>query len=161
VRLAIALLLFTGCEARFLDQREASDPRADLSAALFDLAPTSDADVDGAVPRELARGNFEGRAGHAGAGTVTLVRRSDGGRALELGGDFAVSPVPGPVLVLTARVTLGTALTAEDLDLGALRASSGADLYPVPIDPVGLDQVFVFCRPFGVEVARATLVPLP
>jgi len=101
-------------------------------------------------------GNFVGRAGHLGQGSASLVQRGTE-YTIVLGADFSVSPVPGPVLVLTARDTLGTALTNEDLELGTLTSPTGGARYVVPGDPGTRTRLFVYCRPFGTEVALAAL----
>ena len=107
----------------------------------------------------LASGSFGGRAGHSGQGTASLVRDADGSERLVFGGDFSVSGVPGPEVVLTSRDSLGTSIDpATDLDLGPLQSAAGAQSYPLA-DDEGRRRAFIFCKPFGVEVALAVLEP--
>lgn len=149
--LALSLAVLAACSARFVDERA---PR-DFAVGDPDLgALPSDG---GAAEDVIARGRFTGRAGHAGAGGATLVTAANGRVELRFDDDFAVSPVPGPVVVLTARESLGTALTDGDRELGVLGAARGAQTYTVGTDG-GERYAFIFCKPFGVEVARALLV---
>jgi hypothetical protein len=159
------LLFFVACSAHFVDERRLPDSSgidlADLAETAADLAETT-ADLAGPqavdlAAQILARGTFSGRAGHSGAGSASLVR-SVVGLTVELGGDFAVTGVPGPELVLTARDSIGTEIAAGDLDLGPLRSPNGAQSYAVS-DDGGRRNLFVFCKPFGVEVALAVLQP--
>ncbi|HUS64990.1 MAG TPA: hypothetical protein VMZ28_10630 [Kofleriaceae bacterium] len=160
---ALALLVIAaslGCSATFVDWRTDAAAQADLGAV--DLAETdlSGFDLAGADLGEtvLATGRFEGRAGHLGSGGGRLVETATG-IEVRMDADFSASAVPGPVVVLTARPGLGTALVAEDLQLGALSSPKGAQSYPVPGGDGGRRNLFVFCKPFGVEVARAVLAP--
>ncbi len=144
---ALLLLLLSGCSATFVDDRVGTD------LGLSDLARNDNPDRAASVP--LARGSFEGRAGHSGAGTAELSAGE-----LRFAADFAVSAVPGPVVVVTTRDALGTKIDpATDLDLGPLRATTGAQSYALA--DTTRRYVFVFCKPFGVEVARALLEDAP
>jgi hypothetical protein len=157
MRLLLAILL-AGCSATFVDDRPPPDPAgADLSEA-----PRPDlAGVDAGPERVLARGSFGPRDGHLGEGTVEIVE-SSGTLTLRFGGDFRVSGVPGPVVVVSTRDDMGTTIDPAqgDLDLGTLKATSGAQTYALGAD-TGRRVVFVYCKPFGVEVARAILGGVP
>jgi hypothetical protein len=111
----------------------------------------------------LAQGCMTGRAGHAGRGLAALVRRADGEVSLRFGTDFSVSAVPGPVVVLSTRDSLGTSLQPGqgDQEIAVLLSASGVQSYRVPGGDAGRRYAWVFCKPFGVEVARATLVSVP
>jgi len=164
-----ALTLFTlvslgwalpACNAGFSDYRPSlaalPDGSSDPNPAASDLG----GDFGGPPGlRVLARGAFTGRAGHNGAGTAELRQLADGSVELGLGADFSVSAVPGPVVVLTSRSELGTTIlpSAGDFELGPLRENNGAQTYPVPGGDGGRRIAFVFCKPFGVEVARTLL----
>jgi hypothetical protein len=110
----------------------------------------------------VRRGSFEGRAGHNGSGEVELLRI---GGALELrfADSFSSSGVPGPVVVLSPRDRLGTRLdpAAGDVELGTLQRSRGPQTYPAPPGAEQAAYVWIFCKPFGVEVARAALSEVP
>jgi hypothetical protein len=148
-----------GCDARFVDERPlALRGTHDLGAAATPL------DLYGLDlrPGVLAAGAFVGRAGHFGTGEARLSRLADGRLQLDFDDSFAITDVPGPEVLLTARGDLGATVSADDLDLGLLVRAEGAQSYTVPL--VELDarrNVFVYCRPFGLEVAKATLQPPP
>jgi hypothetical protein len=158
VRWPAALLgvVLVGCQAHFVDERPASE-RAAAAAGLFDLGGVDFAETDaGAL---LAGGVFAGRDGHLGVGGVSLFARDDGLTELRFDDHFACSDVPGPVVVLTTRDALGTQLAPArgDLALGPLIATSGAQRYLVPGGDGGRREVFIFCKPYGLEVAAAQL----
>jgi hypothetical protein len=188
--LAVLLVLGTvgGCDASFVDQRpgegqavdgggldlatatEAGRADGGSAADLGDATPGADAVpgadaaamVDaGADPVVFARGDFAGRSGYQGAGRAELVRRGD---VIELrfSDDFATSAVPGPVVVLSNRAEMGSAIRTDqgDVELGVLQATSGAQTYAVPDGDGGRRYAWVYCKPFGVEVARAMMEDL-
>ena len=73
--------------------------------------------------------------------------------------DFSVSGVPGPVVVLSRRPSIGTGIDASagDVELGPQAARRGAQTYPVPAGADDRRFVWIYCKPFGIEVARAAL----
>lgn len=160
--------LLLGCEARFVDQRSGASPLGqanyDLAMVPRDLAGVDLAGVDLATPADqlFAKGSFMGRAGHAGTGDGMLFRT---GSAVEVrfGSNFTCSGVPGPAVFLTSRDSMGGGIdTQTDISLGTLRSTSGAQTYIVPPGAdVGRRNVFVYCQPFRVEVAKAALTDVP
>lgn len=154
--LLAALLAAAGCQATFIDYRADAAAHAGADLAGADLGDT---DLAGALETVLASGRFEGRDGHAGTGGGRLVRTAAGDVEVRLDPDFSTSSVPGPVVVLSTSDDLGTQLTTAEQDLGALRSTNGAQAYPVPGGDSGRRNLFVYCKPFGVEVARAVLTP--
>lgn len=164
--LALHVTLLAACNAQFVDLRPESErqstPIPPLASATdgggLDLGETGDG---GDVPSEVrvAVGSFEGRAGHGGSGGASLVRV---GSDLELrfDADFAVSAVPGPAIFLTSRADMGGSIDAQaDIKLGTLTAFNGAQRIAVPAGAdVGRRNVFVYCQPFRVEVAKAALM---
>jgi hypothetical protein len=151
-RLSLALLLVAGCEAHFTDLRpEGLNP--DFDAGFVDVGPPPASDT------VLLRGTFSGRGRYSGAGGASLVQRTDGSFELVFAEDFSVSSVPGPVVVLTTRDRIGSRIDAGqgDLDLGTLKMRSGMQSYPAPAAGLTSMYAWVFCRPFGVEIARAEL----
>jgi hypothetical protein len=154
------LLLLAGCDARFVDLRSATGPGPGPASPLPDLAGV---DGSGAVEKLLAQGPFTGRAGHAGSGTGQLVRRADGAIEVRFAADFSASNVPGPAVFLTSRADMGTGIDAvTDINLGTLRAPGGSQAYAVPSGAEqGRRNVFIYCQPFRVEVAKAALVDEP
>lgn len=160
--------LLLGCEARFLDQRSGASPLGqatyDFAMPPVDLAGVDLIGADLATPADklLSQGSFMGRAGHAGAGDGQLYRTAS---AVEVrfAPNFACSGVPGPAVFLTSRDSMGGGIdTQTDISLGTLRSTSGAQTYVVPPGAdVGRRNVFVYCQPFRVEVAKATLTDVP
>lgn len=161
-----ALLALSACDASFSYER-LGQPTADLASAR-----PGDGGADGAIPggdgpaadlagtgaQVLARGTFSGRAGHGAAGSALLVRGADGGVTVQLSADFRVDGVPGPYLYLSSRADLGRSLDAQaDLQIAALQQLSGAQSYAVPAGAEQQPFLWVWCKPFGVEVARAPL----
>ncbi len=139
------------------DAASSSDASETADAGAFDGLEPDDA----AAEQLLATGAFVGRAGHQGSGHARLVRTLAGAEEIVLEPDFSASGVPGPFVVLTTRSALGTSLTAEDLQLGALVSNSGAGRYAVPGGSGGRRNLFIYCKPFGVEVSLAPLVDQP
>jgi hypothetical protein len=157
----VLLVLCAGCSANFVDQRPPRDlsPLPDLAGDLASSDLAAQPDLASAT-RVIARGTFVGRAGHSGAGTGSLVM-GPSGLTVEMAGDFAVSNAPGPEVVLTSRANLGTSIdTSVDLDLGPLDSPTGAQSYAVA-DDGGRRNLFIFCKPFGVEIALAPLQDQP
>lgn len=157
-------LFWVACNAQFIDLRpesERSGPATQEPEPTADGAERGDA---GQSPGEilLARGRFEGRAGHGGSGGAALYRVGD---AVELrfDGDFTVSAVPGPAIFLTSRADMGGSIDAQaDIKLGNLTAFNGAQRIAVPAGAdTGRRSVFVYCQPFRVEVAKAALTDVP
>ena len=151
--------------ARFTDERPTrgadagpAGPGGDGGRA-GDPVPAS----GGAADTLIASGTFEGRHGEQGRGDVRLWRRAAGGFALELGTDFAASAVPGPVVVLSTRTDLGIEINPAlgDLEVGALPAPSGAQVISFAAPPETRRYAWVFCKPFGLEIARAALRDAP
>ncbi len=171
--LALAVSLATGCDAYFSYERTGLGSGTDL-AALADQGQPADqgrpADLSGAdmsgvdlaaaVEQVVALGTFEGRGGHSALGSAMVVRTIEGSYELRLGADFRVSGVPGPVVYLSPRAALGSSIDSkQDLEIAPLRLLSGAQSYSL----VGLGPnfqnlyVWVWCKPFAIEVARAPL----
>jgi hypothetical protein len=144
------LVVVAGCHASFVDERGAGGVGGGGSLDQVDLGPGT----------TLGVGHFVGRAGHVASGTVTLVDHP-GVVEIQLGADFSVSDVPGPVLVLTARDSIGTAIDplAGDLEVAALASPTGAQGYTLPLDGAPPLDVFVFCKPYGLEVGKAEVAP--
>lgn len=154
-----ACVLLSGCEAKFVDTRPLSE-RPQTAAIDFAFTPPDLLGTDASpLGSELAAGTFTGRAGHGGSGSAQLYRRADGVVEVRLLMDFSVTPVPGPAIFLTSRTDMGNTIDPQtDLNLGTLQSASGAQSYAVPTDDGTRRNVFVFCQPFRVEVAKAALV---
>lgn len=103
-------------------------------------------------------GRFAGAGGHSGQGSVTFSGQNGIGR-LDFSADFSVSGVPGPYVYLN---TTNNANTGRPLRVAALKSNSGAQTYSFQL-PTGVTYAFVliWCDPYNVPVAEATVPALP
>ena len=155
----------TACGADFVDLRsEEARAIATADAGVFrrdagvdDGASATDAGVSSAVPGVVSIGTWGGRSDYDAAGTATIVRGDDGSLELQLSDDFVVDRVPGPVVVLSYRSSIGRRIAPSegDVEIGRLVSNSGAQTYPLPEGVDDRPFVWVYCKPFGIEVARA------
>ncbi|HJL18824.1 MAG TPA: hypothetical protein RMH99_24390 [Sandaracinaceae bacterium LLY-WYZ-13_1] len=159
--LTLALVPITGCDAIYEDLRPSGGP-ADAGPVAADARTVPDDGDASLAPTSLARGRWEGRTGYSASGGVTLERDPDGSVHLRFEDDFDSQAVPGPVVVLSPRAELGTAIepAAGDRQLGELERASGPQRYAVPAGAEDAAYAWVYCLPFGVEVARASLAPV-
>lgn len=176
----LAALAFGACDAGFEDLRPEAVKAAQRGGGPVDAAaPGLDAAVGGgadggASPDDAGAGRQDAAppaeemilaegpwmpSDYPATGASQLVRLADGGFALRFSDDFSTSGVPGPVVVLSTREALGSRLDpgAGDLRLGAMSTVRGAQMYRLPGPPGDRRRAFVFCEPFGVEVAHAVL----
>ena len=65
--------------------------------------------------------------------------------------------VPGPAIALSPRNPLGGSVDADELDLGALDSNSGAQAFALPGAPDEYGFVWIWCKPFGLDVAYAQM----
>jgi len=155
--------LLVGCDAVFVERRSPSEipgPTELPDLAPVDLLGVDLSGLDMSSPEKLlAAGTFEGRAGHFGAGDGQLYRRADGVVEVRFSANFSSSGVPSPVAYLTSRADMGNTIDAQaDVEIGIPKAS-GAQSFVVPAGKeVGRRNLFVYCRSFRVEVAKAPLV---
>lgn len=179
--LLIALALGGCLRARFIDERPYVPPdlvappdlggTVDLSDDLAEqdatgvIIPAQDASADlPATERIVATGTFEGRGGHFAQGSATLVDLENGQRELRFGSDFLVGV--GTDVYLSSRSTLFDPAEGQitidpttDRSVGPLAAPSGEQSYIVPGSAGGRRYVWVYCRPFNVEIGVALLSP--
>ena len=136
--LILVSLAGIGCDASFTDERPSIesdqgvvdqvvadqaapiDQRMTDSDALVADAPGTPADT-GMVAKVFAEGPFQGRGGYTGMGTAELFVDAKGNKQLRFSASFSTSSVPGPVVLLSSRAAIGTAMT---------RASSGENTSP-------------------------------
>ena len=130
-----------------------------LDAAADSEVETSQPDVAPPRDRVLLRGQMEGRGGYSASGTVELIALAEGGHILRLGADFSVGSVPGPVVALSTRASIGSRLDegAGDILLDVLARNSGEQSYPAPAVGANAGYAWIYCQPFGVEIGRAVL----
>jgi hypothetical protein len=107
----------------------------------------------------VASGSFEPLE-HAGSGTASIIRTTDGENVLTLT-DFRTEAGPDLVVMLVAGnpaddtdVERGTTLR-----LGKLKGTSGDQQYVLPadVDPADYTHAYVWCRAFSVGFTRARL----
>ncbi len=130
-----------------------------------DSAVTTEAASGGDAfePIALAQGEFEGASDrYEGSGTATIYELEDGSRVLRLE-NFDVTN--GPAL----RVILSPAADPESsaelmgsgyLNLGDLKGNRGDQNYDIPPDavlPDGEFSIVIYCEPFNVIFATATV----
>ncbi len=153
-------LLFTACNAGFTDFRASSDA-VDAGPGVSRVIDAGFA--DGAAveieARRVSSGTWEGRGSYSAAGTAEIAITEKGTVELRLSDDFSVSGVPGPFVVLSSRNSLGQRIEPEqgDLEVGGLSGNRGPQVFEIPPEAADLPYVWIFCKPFGVEVGRAKL----
>jgi hypothetical protein len=141
---------------------------ADASAADTDTSAASDTSTTdpiddpgaGASERLVARGDFE-NINYQTFGTAEIWALADGTFELRFSDDFVTTDdIPGPAVALSVNPDISPSLVASegDVDLGALQRAQGAQSYTLPFAPGPREYAWVWCQPFGVEVARARLV---
>lgn len=141
------------CDAHFIDLRPSGGSQTRIDAGFRDVGFV-------ATDQILREGAWEGRTSYDATGRAELVQRTDGRIEIVFSDDFDVDRVPGPVVVLSTRESLGRTVEPAlgDIDLGTLKSSQGAQVYEVPSGITEIDYVWVYCDPFGLEVGRAPLV---
>jgi hypothetical protein len=107
----------------------------------------------------VASGSFEPLE-HAGRGTASIIRTTDGDNVLTLT-DFETDAGPDLVVMLVAGnpssdVDVENATTVR---LGKLKGTSGDQQYVLPadVDPADFTHAYVWCRAFSVGFTRARL----
>lgn len=161
--MSVALVLSTGCDALYDDLRETtlSGPTGSDGGAAAPDGGTLPPGTDASAPPSFAprTAMWQGRGGYEASGTVTFERGDNGRLQVRFGEDFSTQGVPGPVVVLSTRESLNGSAPdqAGDFNLGVLQSTSGAQVYEAPPGSENARFVWVYCLPFRVEIARATL----
>ena len=183
--LIVAVALSFGCSAEFTDLRpEDEDPGNNVVSANAQTTGqnngnTADAGGNGANNTSADAGNTDDATGggnNTTAGEETLIasgdfvnvdyqtagsaqywQLADGSYEVRLSMDFASQGVPGPALALSPRNPLGGSIDSDELDLGALDADSGAQSYALPREPTDFLYTWIWCKPFGLDVAYAEM----
>ncbi|WP_430428271.1 DM13 domain-containing protein [Parasphingorhabdus sp.] len=106
-------------------------------------------------------GQFSGAGRKTGDGTVTLVRNADGSATLTFQ-DFKVSRGPDLRVWLSDADTIIKSRDVKQsqyVEISKLKSSKGDQSYVIPASALaqGLDQVVIWCKPFGVLFASAKL----
>jgi len=98
------------------------------------------------------------RTGYNVNGMVSLVA-SNGVAQLSFSSDFSIAQTPGAVVYLN---TTSNPNTGQPLRIGALRSRTGAQSYTFQIPPgVRYTWVIIWCDPFNVGMADASIAPTP
>lgn len=113
-------------------------------------------------PVALLSGSFAGADDfHLGSGTATIYELEDGTNVLRLE-DFEVTNGPDQHVLLVPN---GAPVERDDLtgyvDLGELKGNIGNQNYDIPVDADISDfgSIVIYCEPFHVLFASATLLP--
>lgn len=156
VRFPLLLLLCAACEAHFTDLRpdDGGFSGPPIDAGFLDVGPPP------ATDETILAGTFSGRGRYSGSGGASIVQRTDGSFELVFADDFSVSSVPGPVVVLSTRASIGSRIDEAqgDINLGVLQRRSGSQSYEISSAALTAQYAWVYCRPYGVEIARAELM---
>ncbi len=120
------------------------------SSAENPIAPTPE------VLTELARGTFEGLAGHRAQGTARVIEIS-GKRYVRFESDFRITNGPDLFVYLGRNGAYD-----PDARLSALKGNEGSQNYELPAgsDLSVYDAVWVWCRAFSVPFGKAVLTPI-
>ncbi len=142
----------------------AASPAADrpvVVAAPVEAAPVGAVPVDTApveaAPAAVSSGSFQGLTGHRGSGTATAYTLADGSQVVRFS-DFDISN--GPKLEVYLVPGADQRRPGSGSKVADLSGNKGDQNYDVP---VGIDlasgqwTVLIWCAPFTVEVANATL----
>lgn len=100
----------------------------------------------------LRTASIRGANGHSASGTARIVAEGDGFR-LDLGNDFRIDS--GNNDVYLARDSRG--VSPDDLNLGNMRALTGAQTYRLPNAGSQYRFVLLWCRPFRVPIGVGEL----
>ena len=105
-------------------------------------------------PVSLATGQFTGEDGHAGSGTATVVKETNGARTLTF---TDVDVDPG--VEVEVWLTPDEASFDDRVELGGLKGNVGDQQYELPDDAdlTRYDTVVLYCTPFTVRIAVAPL----
>ena len=104
------------------------------------------------TPGVLRTATIRGANGHGAGGTARIVSRS-GQQLLELGDDFRIDSGRNDVYLANSA----NGISAGDLNLGDMKALSGAQSYDIPGDGTGYRYVLLWCRPFRIPIALGEL----
>lgn len=106
-------------------------------------------------------GQFSGAGSKTGEGTVTLIHNADGTATLTFK-QFKVSRGPDLRVWLSDAATINKSRDVKRskyVAISKLKSSKGEQSYIIPASALaqGLDQVVIWCKPFGVLFASAKL----
>ena len=149
-----SMMLEVKAEATGEATEEATEEAIDKVA----VAVVEDATAN--TPVIAGLGEFQnGDSFHRGAGRATLFQGSDGAYVLRFD-DFAVTNGPDLHVLLSTNPAPTDHESLESyIDLGSLKGNSGSQNYMLPagIDGAQFKSVVIYCLPFHVIFATATL----
>ncbi len=91
-------------------------------------------------------------------GTATLAVANGVGQ-LELSADFGIAQTPGPFLYIN---TTNNPNTGQPLRIANIKGKNGAQRYTFNVPPgVRYTWVIIWCDPFNVPMAEASIAPTP
>ena len=111
-------------------------------------------------PTLLAQGNFvDGDSFQRGSGLVTLIAALDGTYLLRFENFWTTNGPALNVLLSPNAIPTGADTLGEYLDLGDLKGNMGDQNYTLPadFDPTLYKSVVIYCVPFRIIFASATL----
>lgn len=119
-----------------------------LTALAFPAIPH-----DAKAEEVLKQGTFSGKSGHVTSGSVSVVK-TDKGIEVRLGDTFKFDGAPGPYLGFGKS---GKYIPKSEFS--KLNSYTGAQVYKLPggVDVKAFNEIYVWCKPFGVPLAVATL----
>jgi hypothetical protein len=100
----------------------------------------------------LRAATIRGANGHGAGGTARIVLRN-GRQVLELGDDFRIDSGRNDVYLANSP----NGVFQNDLNLGDMKALSGAQSYDIPSDSSGYRYLLFWCRPFQIPIAFGEL----
>lgn len=122
--------------------------------------PVVASDAPATTPTVLTQGSFiDGDSFHKGSGLATLYQTPDDSYLLRFD-DFVATNGPDLHVLLSPNAApVDHASLGEYLDLGALKGNIGAQNYALPaeFDPTQYKSVVIYCLPFQIIFATATL----
>jgi hypothetical protein len=135
------------------DQSDAPRARGDEGSSR-----PRDTSPDPAVPSLVRTGSIAGLDGHDGSGTIDVYRDVDGTYVVQFAG-VDIEGTPGPVVYLVPEAG---ATDPGGTNLGSLQAEIGDFFYDGATDDLEAGEwtVLVWCEPFAVAVAGATITPV-
>ncbi len=144
------------------DEVETEMEDAAESPVVMEDEPMPAVGTEPAGPMPLLTGSFQGADDfHQGSGTATVYELEDGSRVLRFE-DFEVTNGPDLHVLL---VPDGDPSDRDDLtgyvDLGSLKGNVGNQNYEIPndIDISAFGSIVIYCEPFHVLFASASLTP--
>lgn len=114
--------------------------------------PTPAPTPDPTTATVLRSAQVRGANGHGAMGTAEIVARGSS-FTLELRNDFRIDSGRNDVYLTTSPNGVGP----QDLNLGDMKAVSGAQSYAIPGDGSGHRYVVLWCRPFQVPIGVGEL----